>query len=94
MFNVTAMRKLLVEAKRKATKYQGNQTSKKDSVSFGGEFGGVNKLDESLFSSINASIQKDVALLLSISSLDAHSLWLKTAHDRKKLIKEVLNDVM
>ena len=92
------MRILLKEAKRKAMNFEsqyhknsphGNKTLEKDNSLFGGMSGGINKADNSLFSSINASLQKDVALLLSISDLNAHSLWLKTAHDRKKLIKEV-----
>ena len=87
-----------MEAKRKSKKFEsshdqnsifGNNTSRKDSVSFERQLGGMSELDESLFSSINASLQKDVARLLSISDLNAHSLWMKTAHDRKKLIKEV-----
>ena len=97
------MRKLLLEAKRKATKFEslydqnslhGNQTSRKDGFSFGEEFGDINKMDESFFSSINSSLQKDVAALLSLSDLNAHKLWLQTAHDRKKLIKEVLKNFM
>ena len=96
MFNVTAMRKLLLEAKRKASKFEslydqnslnGNQTSNKDSASLEGDFSGINELDDK-------SLQKDIALLLSISDLNAHSLWLKTLHDRKKLIKEVLDTFM
>lgn len=98
MFNVTAMRILLKEAKRKAMRLDssyekspshGSQPFVNETMSLRGGTGVVNKLDDSFFASINASLQKDIAILLSISDLDAHSLWLKTAHDRKKLIKEV-----
>ena len=103
MFNVTAMRLLLKEAKKKSLRFnsssvnvssrRNNSTFGSEHVPYGGALGGVNKFDASVFDSINATLQKDIALLLSISDLDAHSLWLKTAHDRKKLIKEV-NDFL
>ena len=94
MFNVTAMRMLLKEAKKKSLDLHSsnvkhsrdlNNTLQHDDISSRSK----KKFDSSLFRSVNASLQKDIALLLSISDLDAHSLWLKTAHDRKKLIKEV-----
>ena len=94
MFNVTAMRMLLKEAKKKSLDLHSsnvkhsrdlNNTLHHDDISSRSK----KKFDSSLFRSVNASLQKDIALLLSISDLDAHSLWLKTAHDRKKLIKEV-----
>ena len=94
MFNVTAMRMLLKEAKQKSFDLHSsnvkhsrdlNNTLHHDDISSRSK----KKFDSSLFRSVNASLQKDIALLLSISDLDAHSLWLKTAHDRKKLIKEV-----
>ena len=101
MFNVTAMRLLLQEAKKKSLRFNSssvnvssrgnNSTFGSEHVSYGGALGGANKFDASLFDSVNATLQKDIALLLSISDLDAHSLWLKTAHDRKELIKEVDN---
>ena len=92
MFNVTAMRLLLNEAKKKSLLHNsinGNITSFGSNDSFGNEHDSFRGASNHLFDSINATLQKDISLLLSLSDLDAHSLWLKTAHDRKKLIKEV-----
>ena len=92
MFNVTAMRLLLNEAKKKSLLHNsinGNITSLGSNNTFGNEHDSFRGASNHLFDSINATLQKDISLLLSLSDLDAHSLWLKTAHDRKKLIKEV-----
>ena len=92
MFNVTAMRLLLNDAKKKALLQNSsnvNVTSLGTNNTFGNEHDSYRGASNHLFDSINATLQKDISLLLSLSDLDAHSLWLKTAHDRKKLIKEV-----
>ena len=92
MFNVTAMRLLLNEAKKRSSLYNSsnaNITSLGVNNTFGNEHDSYRGASNHLFDSINATLQKDIALLLSLSDLDAHSLWMKTLHDRKKLIKEV-----
>ena len=99
MFNVSAMVELLEKAKkqRRALKKSfnsvlssGNMTPTRHGKVFSTDSGVMNNMDESFFASINSSLQKDVSMLLSLPGLDAHSLWLTTAHDRKKLIKEVM----